>query len=176
MLIQRGWILLICWGVIACEAPARKRLAAEIRATALQKRQINNTEIAVTYMPACWLQATDHDTLAMAGTSTITFRLDIHTLNSHLRGMAAGEAFSYGIDTLFLLVQGADTIAPLYAHRVANGNLTGMEYLVGFDRHRFNHSPDLHLIFKDWLFSAARVHFTWRREWVQKIDSLSCSI
>lgn len=176
MLKRSGWILLLCWGVMACQAPAGKRLAAEIRTNALQKKQINNTEIAVTYMPACWQQAIDRDTLAMPDTSTLIFRLDINPQPGNTRGRATGEALSYNLDTLFLLVQGTDTIAPLYAHRVANGNLTGMEYLVGFNRRHISPAPDLHLIFKDWIFSGARVHFTWQREWIQKIDSLSCSI
>lgn len=80
--------------------------------------------------------------------------------------------FSYGIDSLFEVIAGTDTIVPLLAMRVATGQSFGAEYMLTFDRRALAHAGAVQLRFKDWLFSRRDLYFPLNVVSIHQLDSI----
>jgi len=174
---KRSLILMICCSVIACKRNVKPLLDSEMRKGAIQEKEVNNVAVAVAYMPSCHQYIADTQQSGTTDNEEMTFRVKVHSRdNSKPLRVTGKESYSYGIDSLFSLVINNDTIPALYAHKVANGNLGGVEYLVGFNREQVDRAPSLALLFKDWLFTSTLLRFNYNRSLLDKVDSLSCSI
>ncbi|WP_295121521.1 hypothetical protein [uncultured Chitinophaga sp.] len=156
----------------ACSAK-KKTLAEAMKDPGIrQEKEINKVKVVLSYMPACWQRNLDR---GEADTSTMTFRVQVTPDKNSVR-QTDNKAASFGTDSLFALVTGGDTIRPIYSERIANGNITGVEYVVAFERRLTGQSNALRFIYMDWLFSAARMEFFYERTNISKVDELSCSL
>lgn len=174
---KRSLILMICCSVIACKQKAKPLLNEEMKKGAVQEKAVNNIAVAVAYLPSCRQRVADIQQSGAANSEEITFRVNVHSRdNNRPLRVSEKDNYSYGIDSLFSLVINNDTIPALYAHKVANGNLGGVEYLVGFSKDQVERTSSLALLFKDWLFTSTLLRFNYNRNLLDKVDSLSCSI
>jgi len=170
---QCVFLSMLLWGIAGCKSGGKKSVANDKMAATdirVQEKEFNGTRIMLTYMPPCM----QHNAAEEGDTSEIVFRLNV--FSEQLKGAknaAAERALSYGIDSLFTLVSGQDSLPALLAQRIANGNLRGVEYLLVFDRERVRNSGQAVLVFKDWLFTNVRMEFPVN---ILKIDSISCGL
>ncbi|MCF6406420.1 hypothetical protein L3C95_26225 [Chitinophaga filiformis] len=161
---------------MGCKQNAKPLLDAEMKKGAMQEKEVNNITVAVAYMPSC-RQHADASQSGAAGGEEMTFRVNVHSRdNSRPLHVSEKDNYSYGIDSLFSLVINTDTVPALYAHKVANGNLGGIEYLVSFRKDQVERTSSLALLFRDWLFTSTLLRFNYNRNLLDKVDSLSCSI
>lgn len=162
-------VLILSCGILACKPQARKLLATTMRNAAIQEKEINNIEVAVTYMPACLERKQTPDN------TQLVFRLSMHPgYDDKPQHVQANATAQYDIDTMLLLIAGTDTILPLYMHRTSTGDMLGKEYLVGFDRSRVSNIPALHLVVRNWQADEP-LRFIYERSQLQRIDELSCN-
>ena len=84
--------------------------------------------------------------------------------------------FSYGLDSLFGIVNVTDTIHPVDVVRVANGDIGGVQYMVLFDRPAAYSDVNLFLFFRDQLFTQQFIKFPLKGSAINHIDSLSQKI
>ncbi|MBO9154068.1 hypothetical protein ACFOTA_17750 [Chitinophaga sp. GCM10012297] len=103
------------------------------------------------------------------------FRINVHVPPDPGNNAPESNQASYGIDTLFHIVSGADTLLPAKALRIANGNLNGVEYMVCFAQRKLK-DGDAIFEFKDRLFNNRYVSFSVNFSAIQKIDPLSKSL
>lgn len=124
------------------------------------------------YLPVRW-QAFEKQVPKTDGAdeTEMDFRLQVVLLPAGTP-LPHGPAFSYGLDTLFALVLDGDTLPAIYAERMPQGNIRGIEYLVGFERRNWN-GVQASLIFKDHLFTGQPQIFSFDLLQAAKIDSLS---
>lgn len=103
-----------------------------------------------------------------------SFTFTIHEPDSLQRKKETKE-MSFGLDTLFHLVHGTDTLPALHAMRIANGNIGGMQYLVAFPQVS-DPGSDIRLVFSDWLFTGRFLEFPLSVPSIKKLDSLSARL
>lgn len=172
-MMKRRYLLVSALLMLAACNGKKKTLATAVKDRGIrQEKEINKVKVVINYLPACWennLGTGDADTAMM------TFRVQV-TPDKHGIRQTDNKAASFGTDSLFVLVTGGDTLKPVFSERVANGNITGVEYLVAFDRKQTGTSNAIRFIYMDWLFSAARMEFFFERINISKVDELSCSI
>jgi hypothetical protein len=80
--------------------------------------------------------------------------------------------FSYGLDSLFGIVNVTDTLHPVDVIRVANGNIGGMQYMILFDRPPAFSKVNFFLYFRDQLFTQQFIKFPLKGDEINHIDSL----
>ena len=157
-------VLVLC--CCACTQRKVDRLQQALHNPAIeQEKQLLGTKMILSYMPP----------KAIQDTTELMFRLRIFPDN-RAAGRVHDNAASFGTDSLFRLVVAGDSIAPLYSQRIANGNISGMEYLVAFDRQKASHAGSARFVFSDWLFTSNRIDFPYIMKYIQKVDALSCSL
>jgi hypothetical protein len=106
----------------------------------------------------------------------LKFRLNIAEGNGSTMKAADNNKFSYGLDSLFGIVNVTDTIHPVDVIRVANGNIGGVEYILLFERPTAYSSVKCFLYFRDELFTQQFVTFPLKGNAINHIDSLSQKI
>jgi hypothetical protein len=106
----------------------------------VQEKNSNGFALRLQYMP-------DKDS------GLLCFRLNIHNNDGMPMKNSDHFKFNYGLDSLFAFVNVADTLQPVDVIRVANGNISGIEYLLLFNRPHAFSQVNCQLIFKDWLFT-----------------------
>ncbi|MCK7556254.1 hypothetical protein MKQ70_15010 [Chitinophaga sedimenti] len=124
------------------------------------------------YLPACWEANLDK---GEPDRTELSFRLRVFPTKQTGTGINDNAA-SFGTDSLFRLVVGGDSLMPRYTERIANGNISGVEYLVVFDRSALKQATSAVVVFHDWLFTHSQVEFPYITENIQKTDELSCSL
>lgn len=134
----------------------------------IQMRTINGHKFRLSYLPA--EQPVEGDFPEWC------FKLNIHLPEGETGRQDEGNQASYGVDTLFHLVSGKDTLLPLHAMRVANGNMKGIEYMIIFNRPDVLHGRQTTFCFSDWLFTHQYLAFPLQVPAIVKIDSLSSRI
>lgn len=137
-----------------------------------REKNVQGTDMQLSYMPAC-------DKKAAAGQGGVTgadelgFRLRVMPPKDQDHAPVTMHA---NVDTLFNVVVGKDTIAPLFAQQIANGNIGGTEYLVVFDRTQLKQDTACTFLFRDWLFTNTHLSFRFNLTNTKKLDAKSCSI
>lgn len=133
----------------------------------MQSREVNRHKFLLSYLPAGVRTAGDMPEWC--------FKLNIR-LPEGVIGQQEGTQASFGVDTLFYLVSGKDTLLPLHAMRIANGNMKGIEYMIVFSRPADPEGSNTRFCFSDWLFTHQYLEFPLRIPAIIKIDSLSSRI
>lgn len=167
------FLSLVLWTMVGCNSSSKPAMIdARIKQTdpRVQEKEFHDTRLVLTYMPPCMLE----EMKMAADTSEVVFRLNVFSEElKQSESRDAARAISYGLDTLFNLVSGADSLPPLLVQRIANGNLRGAEYLLIFNRTALHNRQQVALVFRDWLFTNVRMEFPMD---IFKIDSISCGL
>ena len=131
---------------------------------AVQEKEVNGYRFRLSYLPEPGQQ------------EERCFRLNVQLPPdmTHNRESESLQA-SFGVDTLFKMIAGADTLAPLQVMRIANGNIGGLEYMLIFSR-KGPLKDSAAIGFSDRLFSNNYLEFPVRFSVLDKIDSLSSRI
>jgi len=95
--------------------------------------------------------------------STMYFMFVVKAINGQKLPSGTDSRFNYGVDSLFYMVNGKDTLPALDAVRMANGNLDGIQYMLVFDR------PEIadtlrRVVFRDWLFTSHIISFPFKQQ------------
>lgn len=167
------FLSLVLWAMVGCNSsskPATVDAHIKLADPRVQEKEFHDTRLVLTYMPPCMLEE-----MKMAvDTSEVVFRLNIFSEKlKQSKSAEAARAISYGLDSLFTLISGADSLPPLLAQRIANGNLRGAEYLLIFNRTALHNRQQVALVFRDRLFTNVRMEFAMD---IFKIDSISCGL
>ena len=162
----------VIWGLMllvlyACGAGKKEVIQSVKDNDLLQEKIVNDYVFRLQYMPP--VKITEDTALSY-------FRLNVfNTAGKPLKG-SDDKVFSYGLDTLFVVVNGADTISPVDISRIANGTINGAEYMLVFDKQALYAQPQCRLLFKDWLFTQQLISFPMLGKAIAHIDSLSLKI
>ncbi|MGF6848140.1 hypothetical protein QFZ51_003375 [Chitinophaga sp. W3I9] len=161
----------------ACDQPGAglKAIMNDPASGLHQEKRVGNTVVSFTYLPACWERVNGRS--ANEGATEMCFKVNVFSPGNSA-GMRKKDAqgASYGLDSVFQLVLNHDTLAPLQAQRIANGNMKGIEYLVIFERRPLSSVQAAAFIYKDWLFTSTRLVFPLQKNYLQKSDSISCRL
>lgn len=172
------FLLVIFISMMACGDRSRnelQQLMADEQSGLLQEKRIGDVVIRLTYLPECWERMNNRP--ASVDHSEMCFKINVLPANNNMdQRKEEPMSASYGLDTVFQLILNRDTLAPLMAQRVSNGQLNGVEYLVIFERKPLAAVQQAALVYKDWLFSATRLVFPLQKNYLQKSDSLSCRL
>lgn len=164
-----GIIMIICM-LAGCGMSDRAKatdMMSDTTTGLVQYRKVNGHDFRLSYLPPA--QQVEGDLPEWC------FRLNVQLPEGALPAKE-GLQSSFGIDTLFHLVSGKDTLSPLHAMRVANGNLGGVEYMIIFDKPANPQASNTRLCFSDWLFTHQFLEFPIQVPAIIKIDSLSSRI
>lgn len=140
-----------------------------------QEKRVGNTVVTFTYLPECWERVNGRK--GNEDSPEMCFKINVFSPENGA-GIRKKEAqgASYGLDSVFQLVLNHDTLAPLQAQRIVNGNMKGIEYLVIFERRPLSSVQAAAFIYKDWLFTSTRLVFPLQKNYLQKSDSISCRL
>ncbi|MET6997051.1 hypothetical protein [Chitinophaga defluvii] len=165
------WILL--WMAVGCNNNRKSGTEDRfptVHDPRIQEKDIRDTRIRLTYVPPCKQEGA----VMEPDTTEVVFKLNVFSAQlKETKDKKTIQALSYGIDSLFVLTSGQDSLPPLLAQRIANGNLRGAEYLLVFDRTALRQRQEAVLVFRDWLFTSVRMEFPIN---IAKIDSISCGL
>ena len=142
--------LLVLLVLFSCKTDVKKR-------TLMQEKTVNGFKMRMEYMPS-------------ADVNLLHFVLNI--TDGTAMKTANGNKFNYGLDSLFGIVNVADTIHPVDVVRIANGNIGGVQYMVLFDKPLILQGSDLTLYFKDELFTQQLITFPVKGSAINHFDSL----
>jgi len=157
------FMLLVC----ACGANKKKVMQSVKDNDLLQEKTVNDYVFRLQYMPPGEISE---------DTALSYFRLNISN-NAGVPQKGSGDMnFSYGLDTLFAVVNASDTIVPVDINRIANGTIDGTEYMLVFDKQALCSQEQCKLLFKDWLFTHQLISFPISGKAIAHIDSLSLKI
>lgn len=149
--------LIVCF-ISACRQPA-DRMAAMLKDpenALLQEEKQDGWIYRLQYLPV---------PPETGDASKITLRLNIIPEQTGTKPETSAPVFNYGIDTLFSI---EGSVLPVHAARVANGNITGIEYLVIFER-----TGGRKLNFHDVLFTGKLVEFRLNPAAMKRMDELN---
>ncbi|SKA40249.1 hypothetical protein SAMN04488128_105152 [Chitinophaga eiseniae] len=151
-----------------------QRLMQDRNTGLVTEKNIGGTVVTCTYLPRCW----DHPrTPAVAEEdSELSFKVHIRADKPDMREKSAQQAANYGLEEVFQLVTDGDTLSPVIAQRIANGNMGGVEYLVTWQRPALEEKRTASLIFKDQVFTTTRLVFPLKINSLLQSDSLSCRL
>ncbi|SFW66854.1 hypothetical protein [Chitinophaga sancti] len=159
-------IILCCLVLVfcACKHSKKEVMQAIAETGMLQDKEENGFHYRLQYMPA-----TKNDDL-------LRFRLKISNSNGTALKEIDGQAYTYGLDSMFAFVNVADTSAPVDVVRIANGNIGGLEYMLVFERPLAYSQANCRLLFRDYLFNHKFLTFPIQGDAIKHIDSLSLNI
>jgi hypothetical protein len=124
-----------------------------------QEQTVNGFVLRMEYMPS-------------KDVNLLHFVLNITESDGTPMKAANGNKFSYGLDSLFGIVNVTDTLHPVDVIRVANGNIGGIQYMILFDRPAAFSKANLFLYFRDQLFTQQFIRFPLNGNAINHIDSL----
>ncbi|MRG44750.1 hypothetical protein GFS24_06475 [Chitinophaga sp. SYP-B3965] len=161
------YILVIMMAALAaCSGGRQERMKALMADSVnglFQVREINGHRFRLTYLPEEKQQG------------EWCFKLNVELSPEMKASKGESRQGSYGVDTLFSLVSGRDTILPVHAMRVANGNMNGVEYMIIFEKKPWQ-VENAKFCFSDWLFTHRFLEFPIQLPAINKIDSISSRI
>lgn len=174
--MKKGIILLALF-ITGCGNNNREKLAALVQDRnngLVTEKNIGGTVITCTYLPRCW----DHPgtTAATDKGEELSFRINIRSDREDMKEKSMQQAASYNLEDVFGLLTEKDTLSPVMAQRIANGDINGVEYLVTWQRPVLQNSRQLVLIFKDQVFTTTRLVFPIKINSLLQSDSLSCRL
>ncbi|WP_346320986.1 hypothetical protein [Chitinophaga sp. YIM B06452] len=133
----------------------------------LEEKTDGNWLVNLEYLPAA---------MAKGDTMEYCFTVNIRAKDPAKPIEADDPKFSFGTDSLFCIITQTDTLFPVFTTRVANGKLTGLQYMVIFDKAAVPENDRLVFLFKDWLFTNRKLEFILPVMDIHTIDSLSLHI
>lgn len=136
----------------------------------IQEQRAGDVTMQTTYLPVQWERALGRNNPDAA--SEISFRLNIQLPKTADYKQRTGVAI-INVDTLFGLIAGKDTLLPLMAQQISNGNPAEPEYLVTFKRVLPEGGSVMRLVFKDWIYTSHRMEFPFDVTRIENIDSIS---
>lgn len=149
-------VLLLC----ACGGQKREKIKEELKKVELsQDQEANGFLYHMQYLP-------DGDK------NMLQFVVNITETSGRPMKIKNADQFSYGLDSLFGLVNVKDTLFPVDVMRIANGNMGGIQYMLVFERPHAYSDFNLSLFFKDKLFSNQFISFPLTKAAIYHIDSL----
>lgn len=170
--MKKAIVRCYCIGMVlvlgACGAGKKEIMQSVKDNDLLQEKTINDHTFRLQYMPP---QPADIDDTVLA-----YFRLNVKNITGVPMKETEGLNYSYGLDTLFMLVHAGDTIPPVDVNRIANGTMNGVEYMLVFNRQSLYATDSCKLFFKDWLFTNQLIAFPLKKSAIAHIDSLSLKI
>ncbi|MBC9914057.1 hypothetical protein [Chitinophaga varians] len=159
-----------------CVNNDQQKLQALLRDThngLVTEKNIGGTVVTCTYLPRCWDQLTPS---AVANDNELSFKINVRSDKPDMKEKSGQQAASYGLEEAFQLVTDNDTLSPVIAQRIANGNMGGVEYLVTWQRPVWQQKKVAALIFKDQVFTTTRLVFPLMINSLLQSDSLSCRL
>lgn len=99
-----------------------------------------------------------------ADTSTLYFMFVVKAINAQQLPSGTDSRFNYGVDSLFYMINGKDTLPALDAVRMANGNLDGIQYMLVFDKPATADTLR-RIVFRDWLFTSHIISFPFKKNY-----------
>ena len=153
--------------LVACSGGKQgrmKTLMADSANGLYQVREVNGHQFRLTYLPE---KGKDQGEWC--------FKLNVELSPEMKAAKGESQQASFGVDTLFTLISGMDTIIPIHAMRVANGNMNGVEYMVIFEKKAWQ-AENVKFCFSDWLFTHQFLEFPIQMPAINKIDSISSRI
>jgi hypothetical protein len=124
-----------------------------------QEKTVNGFVLRMEYMPS-------------KDVNLLHFVLNVTESDGTPMKPANANKFSYGLDSLFGIVNVTDTLHPVDVIRVANGNIGGIQYMILFDRPAAFSKANCFLYFRDQLFTQQFVKFPLKGDEINHIDSL----
>lgn len=94
--------------------------------------------------------------------STSYFMFVVKAINGQQLPSGTDSRFNYGVDSLFYMINGKDTLPALDAVRIANGNLGGIQYMLVFDKPATADTLR-RIVFRDWLFTSHIISFPFKQ-------------
>ncbi|QJB35661.1 hypothetical protein HF324_31920 [Chitinophaga oryzae] len=170
-------MIIITLLIAGCGNSNRQQLQTMMQDTntgLVTEKNIGGTVVTCTYLPRCW----DHPgTPEVAeADSELSFKVHIRADKPGMKEKSAQQAANYGLEEVFQLVADEDTLSPVIAQRIANGNMGGVEYLVTWQRPALEKKRTAALIFKDQVFTTTRLVFPLKINSLLQSDSLSCRL
>lgn len=156
-------IMAAAMALYGCAGVQKRRLAEAMTDPAngtVQVKEINGYRFRLNYLPEPGQE------------EEWCFQLKVQLPPDMLQGKGESLQASFGVDTLFTLIAGRDTLPPAHVMRIANGNIGGLEYMLIFPRKKFS-MDNAAIGFSDRLFSNQYFEFPIRFSAIDKIDSLS---
>lgn len=158
---------LLLLALCACGTNKKELMRSVKENELLLEKTVNDYTFRLQYMPP--VQVTEDTSLSY-------FRFHVSN-NSGVSLKAVDDIhISYGLDTLFTVVNATDTIHPVDINRIANGNIGGAEYMLVFDKQGLHSLRECKLLFKDWLFTHQMISFPLSGKAIVHVDSLSLKI
>ncbi|WP_343307730.1 hypothetical protein AAHN97_11375 [Chitinophaga niabensis] len=160
-------LVMIIGALIACSGSRQDRmktLMGDSLNGLYQVKEINGHQFRLTYLPE-----------KEKGQEEWCFKLNVEVSPETKASKGESQQASYGLDTLFALVAGADTLLPAHTMRIANGNLKGIEYMIIFEKKKWQ-VENVKFCFSDWLFTHRFIEFPVQLPAINKIDSISSRI
>ncbi|WP_126243471.1 hypothetical protein [Chitinophaga rhizosphaerae] len=159
-------VLMLLAGVVMIACNTRKQRVERMKELSLlDEKRAGSWNMRLKYLPA---QNRD--------TSAWTLVLYVEHISKLPQKELNDPRFSYGTDSLFQLIASGDTLAPLMVVRVANGQTSGAEYLMTFDRAPLRRPGMVQLRFRDWLFSQRDLYFPLNVPSIYQLDSINTRI
>jgi hypothetical protein len=155
-MMKRYLPIVVLLALFACKTDLRKAVKDS---GLVQEKTVNGFVMRMEYMPS-------------ADVNLLHFVLNVKESNGASMKAADGNKFSYGLDSLFGLINVTDTIRPVDVVRVANGNIGGVQYMLLFDKPNAFSRANLVLYFKDELFTRQIITFPLKGSAINHIDSL----
>jgi len=159
-------LVMIMVALMACSGNRgrMKTLMADSTNGLYQVKEVNGHQFRLTYLPE-----------KEKGQGEWCFKLNVELSPETKASKGESQQASYGLDTLFSLVAGADTLLPAHTMRIANGNLNGIEYMIVFEKKKWQ-VENMKFCFSDWLFTNRFLEFPVQLPAINKIDSISSRI
>jgi hypothetical protein len=162
------YILVLMIAVLAACSGSRQDRMKTMMADSLnglyQVKEINGHQFRLTYLPEKKKEQGEW-----------CFKLNVVLSPEAKASKGESQQASYGLDTLFSLVSGVDTLLPAHTMRIANGNLNGIEYMIVFEKKKWQ-VENMKFCFSDWLFTNRFLEFPVQLPAINKIDSISSRI
>jgi hypothetical protein len=161
---MRKYTWLLSFLLVAC-GHSKKEIIKQMKADGLiVEKDVNSYHMRLQYMPP-----------EPQNKGLLTFRLNVTHSNEAMKDLK-DNCFSYGLDSLFDMVDVTDTLHPVDVMRIANGNINGVEYMLLFNRPDPAPGINCMLVFRDWLFTSQLITFPMSGKSITHIDSLSQKI
>lgn len=162
---NRWWIAGLLLVACACGHSKKEVMQAMKDNGLVMEKTVNSYKMRLQYMPP------EKRNMGM-----LSFRLNVTSNNGGPMKDIDEKRFSYGLDSLFDMIDVTDTLHPVDVVRIANGNIGGAEYLLMFNRPDPSPGINCMVVFRDWLFTNHLITFPMSGKSIAHIDSLSLKI
>lgn len=136
-----------------------------------QRKEMKELSLLDEKITGDWKMRLRYLPAAVKDTSGWNLILNIEHLSKLPQEVLNEPRFSYGVDSLFEIITPDGTLVPHIAIRVANGQVSGAEYMITFDRSVLKQAS-AEFRFKDWLFTRRDLFFPLNIASIHQLDSI----